>query len=162
VTIAVLAEGVAPRGDAVAALLGDGAHVDRLPPPWWARLPWSAGWVGIRVSFPLSALRSVLGFVDRAAAPADLTAHVRGSAGAGVVYAGLRADDPGAVAAFVSSLRDDVDALGGYVVVLCAPEDVRKRVDVWGPVPGIELMHRVKQQFDPERRLAPGRFVGGI
>ncbi len=42
------------------------------------------------------------------------------------------------------------------------PAAVQDGVDTWGPVPAIDLMRRVKEQFDPERRLAPGRFVGGI
>jgi len=46
--------------------------------------------------------------------------------------------------------------------VLAAPPATRAAVDAWGPVPGLALMRRVKEQFDPERRLAPGRFVGGI
>jgi glycolate oxidase FAD binding subunit len=47
-------------------------------------------------------------------------------------------------------------------VVLNAPVLVRGEVDMWGPVPAVELMRAVKDQFDPEHRLAPGRFVGGI
>jgi glycolate oxidase FAD binding subunit len=39
---------------------------------------------------------------------------------------------------------------------------VRRIVDMWGPVRGLALMRRVKEQFDPGRRFAPGRFVGGI
>ena len=50
----------------------------------------------------------------------------------------------------------------GAAVVLTAPPEVEAVVDAWGPVPAIDLMRRVKDQFDPEHRLAPGRFVGGI
>jgi glycolate oxidase FAD binding subunit len=164
--LAVLVEGVpagvSARAVAAADLLGDGAHVDRRPPPWWARLPWQDGWVGLKLSCPLSSLRPLLGLLDQAAARSDVTAHLRGSAGAGVCYVGLHPDDPGSLAGFVSSLRRDLDALGAYAVVVCAPEDVRTRVDVWGPVPGLDLMRRVKTQFDPDGRLSPGRFVGGI
>jgi len=39
---------------------------------------------------------------------------------------------------------------------------VRDTLDMWGPVQGLALMRRVKEQFDPEGRFAPGRFVGGI
>ncbi len=51
---------------------------------------------------------------------------------------------------------------GGTVVVRDADPDTRRRLDVWGPVSGLDLMRRVKDQLDPGRVLAPGRFVGGI
>ena len=53
-------------------------------------------------------------------------------------------------------------AFGGTVVVRDAPTEVKAAVDVWGPVRGLDLMRRVKDQFDPHRVLSPGRFVGGI
>ena len=34
--------------------------------------------------------------------------------------------------------------------------------DLWGPVPGLALMRRLKHELDPAHRLSPGRFVGGI
>ncbi|MFC4070900.1 FAD-binding oxidoreductase [Actinoplanes subglobosus] len=66
------------------------------------------------------------------------------------------------VARVVDRLRVVAAAAGGHVVVLSAPDSVRERIDMWGPVPGIDLMRRVKDQFDPDHRFAPGRFVGGI
>ena len=48
------------------------------------------------------------------------------------------------------------------MVVLHAPPAVREAVDVWGPVPALALMRAVKDQFDPEHRMAPGRFAGRI
>jgi glycolate oxidase FAD binding subunit len=47
-------------------------------------------------------------------------------------------------------------------MVLHAPAQVAAVVDVWGPVPSAGLMRSVKDQFDPEHRMAPGRFAGGI
>jgi glycolate oxidase FAD binding subunit len=48
------------------------------------------------------------------------------------------------------------------VVVLHAPAEVRAAVDLWGPVPGLGLMRAIKDQFDPQHMMAPGRFAGGI
>jgi glycolate oxidase FAD binding subunit len=39
---------------------------------------------------------------------------------------------------------------------------VAGQVDLFGPVPSLRLMRAVKAQFDPGRRMAPGRFAGGI
>jgi glycolate oxidase FAD binding subunit len=47
-------------------------------------------------------------------------------------------------------------------VVLHAPPAVREAVDMWGPVQSLKLMRAVKNQFDPEDRMAPGRLPGGI
>jgi glycolate oxidase FAD binding subunit len=74
------------------------------------------------------------------------------------------------VARFVTELRAALSGLsaGSVVpaaasaVVLFAPPDVRDTVDMWGPVPSLALMQAVKDQFDPQRRMAPGRFAGGI
>jgi glycolate oxidase FAD binding subunit len=59
----------------------------------------------------------------------------------------------------VSALRARVEEACGRVNVLAAPY---AGVDRWGQVSGLPLMRRVKEQFDPGRRMSPGRFVGGI
>ena len=47
--------------------------------------------------------------------------------------------------------------------VLDAPDEVRDRIDVWGPDPsGLALTRRLKERFDPAGVCNPGRFVGGI
>jgi len=68
------------------------------------------------------------------------------------------------VAEVVGRLRAVVSAWGGTVIVQGAPRDVRASVDPWGPVAAdaFALMRAIKDTFDPERRLNPGRFVGGL
>jgi glycolate oxidase FAD binding subunit len=52
---------------------------------------------------------------------------------------------------------------GGTLVLLAAPAAVRELAGVWGALPpSLSLMRGVKSRLDPQRRLSPGRFVGGI
>jgi glycolate oxidase FAD binding subunit len=58
----------------------------------------------------------------------------------------------------------DVAASHGWVIrIERAPLEVRQRLDVFGPEPtALPLMRSLKQRFDPDRILSPGRFVGRI
>ncbi len=276
VEIAVLVEGspegVRERAAILRRLLGPGSAEG--VPPWWGRLPWQPGDVGMKVGVPLSQVPALLA----AARETDAPLTVRGSAGAGVLYAGFalsththhgdepppahrgdhppdghhgeqtpaghrgdespaghhtdespathrrdqvsathRGDQPaatrhgdqppphrdrsprrrhgdglpatdhgdqpparhrdeppepdayrcseqraGEVLGMVERLRATAVRAGGHAVVLTAPPEVRRIADMWGPVRGLALMRRVKDQFDPDHRFAPGRFVGGI
>jgi glycolate oxidase FAD binding subunit len=76
--------------------------------------------------------------------------------------AGSPADTDSAVRAILTA-RERVAGLGGTLTLQAAPSAIRERVDVWGPPPpALALMQSVKQRLDPQARLAPGRFVGGI
>ncbi|HEX8630080.1 MAG TPA: FAD-binding oxidoreductase [Catenuloplanes sp.] len=163
--VAVLLEGVpagvAQRVAATCRLLGGDPVVSTTPPAW--RYPWGGGDTGLKLTAALSGVPALLaaGAAVRERHGVPLT--VRGSAGTGVLYAGLPAATAlDVVAAVVERLRAAATDAAGHAVVLTAPADVRDRVDLWGPVPGLELMWRVKRRFDPDHRFAPGRFVGGI
>lgn len=156
-------QGVPARVGALLELLDvRSAEVLAQPPSWWPQLPWPVGGVGLRLTHELTGLGKLIRALDEACAEAGCAAAaVRGSAGVGLLHAGLVAE-PAQVAVVVDRLRQLSARWGGDVVVLDAPIEVRACVDSWGPVRGLPLMQRIKDQFDPERRLAPGRFVGGI
>ncbi|MBB2891018.1 FAD-binding oxidoreductase [Flexivirga oryzae] len=162
ITVAMLLEGttdgVPARIEAARAEFGVPAAVDdALDWPW--HLP-----AATDGSETLLKLTSRLGAVaELASAAHDLGLHVRGAAGSGVLYAGVPAstgvDD---LDRMVQDLRARAGRQGGAVVVLTAPLEIRRNVDVWGPVNGLPVMQRLKQEFDPGQQLAPGRFVGDI
>jgi glycolate oxidase FAD binding subunit len=127
----------------------------------------------IRVAFWASQLADILGSIYATAAERGLDPAVRGAAAAGVLEVRLPADVPAATLAdFVPALRAGLAELGDIAgglppsrasaVVLDAPAEARGAVDMWGPVPSLDLMRAVKDQFDPGHRMAPGRFAGGI
>jgi glycolate oxidase FAD binding subunit len=165
VEVAVLVEGT-PAGvrDRVATLrrlLGSAAAQGR--PAWWGEHPWAAGDTGLKLTATLSTVPGLLAAARDAGERHGVTVAVRGSAGSGVLHAGLPGGaEPDAVAGVVDDLRAAARAAHGHAVVLTAPDAVRDRVDLWGPVDGLALMRRVKDRFDPDGRFAPGRFVGGI
>jgi glycolate oxidase FAD binding subunit len=163
VEIAVLVEGsaagVRDRAATLAKIL-DGESAEEAP-PWWGSYPWEDGGLGLKLTVPLSKVPDLLTAARESGAP--LT--VRGSAGTGVLYAGLPqpTDNPAySEQSVVEYLRGAAARGGGHAVVLTAPPGVRETLDMWGPVAGLTLMRRVKDQFDPGHRFAPGCFVGGI
>lgn len=162
--LAVLFEGstvgVPARCEAAAATLGGDASIVDEAPSWWHRYPFEPDDTALRLSVPAESLSAVIyALADAAGMPLP----VRGSAGLGLVHAALPGTLPvERVGAILEAVRTTLLARGGFCVVLRASEPLRGAVDLWGPVSGLDLMRRIKQRFDPDRRLAPGRFVGGI
>ena len=68
-----------------------------------------------------------------------------------------------ALLSFITGLGPEVARLEGAFVVQRCPLAMKSSLDVWGNVgSSIEVMRRVKRQFDPAGVLNPGRFLGGI
>ena len=83
--------------------------------------------------------------------------EVTAEACSGIAHVAL--PDAGALPALRTALLPH----DGSAVVLSAPAQLRPALEHWGPLgDAVALMQRVKDRFDPDRRLAPGRFVGGI
>jgi glycolate oxidase FAD binding subunit len=176
------ADGVAARAARLATDIGagEGARVSAEPPAWWTGTPDEAGpdeagpddsgpgrpGTVIQVSFWQSALSAVLDAIDVADPDSRVRPSVGGPAGAGLLYvtpdAGASAAE---VARFTGALREKLHHSRGSVVVARAPEAVRSALDACGgmngPVPSLRLMRAVKDQFDPEHRMSPGRFPEG-
>ncbi len=147
------------RAGQLARLL-PGASVSDSAPAWWGSLP---GPVTFKLTSAISGVLPLAERVGKACAGLGLSARLSGSAGAGVVFLGLPAETAREkLRALLQELRSAVSQAEGYATVLRAPAPSKAGLDVWGPVPGLELMRRVKHSFDPGRLLAPGRFVGGI
>lgn len=63
----------------------------------------------------------------------------------------------------ISGTRQAAKDAGGFAIVEHCEPSIKKRIDVWGEhPPGMEIMRRIKQNFDPQGILNPGRFLGGI
>jgi glycolate oxidase FAD binding subunit len=161
--------GVAERAKQMSEFLaapGGAVTVAETAPARWGVLPDAV--TIVRVSFWVSSLGPVLDAVAAAGAAAGVRPAVSGPAGAGALYACL---DPGTsdadAARFVTMLRERVaGALGsagprGGVVVLTAPAAVLAAAADRATIPGLALMRAVKDQFDPDHRMFPGRFGGG-
>jgi glycolate dehydrogenase FAD-binding subunit len=122
----------------------------------------------VRVSFPPRQLARALAAVQAVAVSSGLTAAIEGSPTAGVLEVKVPAEAPAAtVSPFVVALRTELGRLAGArpapivsrTVVVYAPDPVRELTDMRGPVPSLPAPQSVKDEFDPEHRMAPGRFA---
>lgn len=109
----------------------------RLSPALWAR-----------IAVPRQKLRAT---IDRLPPGAEWWA----SPGIGIAHWSMTSD-----VVPVREVRSAVESVGGSLVLLAAPDDLKRQVGSWGtPPPTLELMRRLKAAFDPGRTLNPGRFV---
>jgi glycolate oxidase FAD binding subunit len=128
----------------------------------FARRPWDAGDVGLKIGAPPSDLTAVLASVLGAAERAGVEARLSGHAGTGATFAGLSGGEDGLVEV-VEEVREIRVRRSGSVVVQEAPLTVKERLDAWGAGGDyLGLTRRVKEKFDPGYTMNPGRFLGGI
>lgn len=106
-------------------------------PPTWAR-----------IATPRERLRAVLRQLPRGS-------QWWASPGVGVAHWSIDFDRDA-----VPGVRKVAEAAGGSLVLLAAPDDLKRQIGAWGaPPPTLGLMRRIKSAFDPGRVLNPGRFL---
>ena len=120
----------------------------------------------VRINAQPSSLRQVLDFRDTPLGnlePPSVVADVGFGGGRLLWWDELADTEPVQVANGLKAIQSAAASLGGGAIVERCPDTVKAMIDVWGDQPsGMEIMRRLKQQFDPQNILNPGRFVGGL
>ena len=81
--------------------------------------------------------------------------------GAMTVITGLTSDAESL--SFINSTVQTITTHNGAYLIEKCPIDVKRDIDIFSDVGNsIDLMRRIKNQYDPNRTLNPGRFVGKI
>ncbi|HEY9872017.1 MAG TPA: FAD-binding oxidoreductase [Candidatus Obscuribacterales bacterium] len=63
----------------------------------------------------------------------------------------------------LQELRRSCQNKGGFLTILEAPPTLKQQIDVWGYTGNaLDLMRRIKKQFDAKNLLSPHRLVDGI
>lgn len=75
----------------------------------------------------------------------------------------LKFDSPELSSETILKMRNFCQSNGGYLTVLEAPLAWKKELDIWGySGNALDVMRKIKQQFDPDNIFSPHRFVAGI
>lgn len=129
----------------------------------WAR--WSDEFapkgLSLRISVMPSAVAQTAEAIEREVAEAG--ALISSTVTAGVVRAQLSSINDEMAVSLIARARDVAERNDGTLVIDAAPTAVKERIDVFGPWrPDFAMMKRLKEQFDPQNLLSPGRFVGKL
>ena len=117
-----------------------------------------------KVSVLMSHLPALFQSIEAANAAWPVLAH----AGNGIAYVHFPPDDtagaePLSLLTHLRALDDCIHRLGGYRVIERAPVALKRHCAIWEPPGnGFTLMRAIKTSFDPDHRLNPGRFIGGL
>ena len=174
VSFAGVGEAVQDQGESVRTLAGElglrAAEIENPAAQWRALqdFPWAAqgsGSSAVRVLWRGSVLPSDGGKAMHAVRDAT-SGHgdvaIAATVSHGVLRGALRASTGDRAARGVAAAREALTALGGFLVVLEAPDALRATLDVGGP-----CRPRSRDAADPDRlrreaTLNPGRFLDGM
>jgi glycolate oxidase FAD binding subunit len=156
------------QGRALARLAaGHGGRTDEVPDATWAALGGTVD--GVLLLRAIGEPRRLLDWVGEsqaAAARAGVEAMLLAQPGHGVLQLSVRDgfDSRRVLRELVLPLRRALEAEGGSLIVERAPPDLKAQCDVWGDIHSeiLNIMKRVKSEFDPGEVLNPGRFVAGL
>ncbi len=123
----------------------------------------TSGELQVKISAPASRLEE---FHARAIVPVFEALHKAQCTvypAVGVAFVSGACPGVAPVVAALAATRAWAEGAGGALVTTQAPAEIRVAFDPWGtPPPAFALMRALKERFDPNRRLNPGGFVGGL
>ncbi len=115
--------------------------------------------VRLKLSSTLTAMRPLLEglLAPLPAGSGDTETALVARAGSGISYLYAQGRN---LLAFCRRAQESAQAQGAFAVIEFAPREIREQLDVWGPRrDDFPVMQKLKQVFDPNAVLNPGRFV---
>jgi glycolate oxidase FAD binding subunit len=168
ISISSAAEAVEHQGRSLVRLAREhGGRGDEVPDTVWGGLGAVVdGALLLRAIGEPRRLLDWVGEAHEAAARAGLEVMLLAQPGHGVLQLSIRGGfDAGRVVAdLVQPLRRALEAEGGSLIVERGPIELKRLYDVWGTINReiLDIMTKIKSEFDPAGLLNPGRFVGGL
>ncbi|MGK7876271.1 MAG: FAD-binding oxidoreductase [Xenococcaceae cyanobacterium] len=149
---------IAQRLGLQAGLYRDGDETDL-----WQRLqqimrsPASVSAISCKIGVIPTAAATILNQLDELSSKQGL-GMINASSGLGRLH--LDSED---ALSQIRKLRSLCQEHRGFLSVLEAPAAFKQQLESWGYTGNaLEIMGKIKKQFDPENLFSPGRFIGGI
>ncbi|MBE9062594.1 FAD-binding oxidoreductase [cf. Phormidesmis sp. LEGE 11477] len=99
--------------------------------------------------------------VEKLKVSSDAHARLHGGSGLGWVQWPMTTETD--IVQEIEWTRSHCQQNGGFLSLLQAPTALKQSIDIWGYAGNaLQVMIDIKQKFDPQRLLSPGRFVGKI
>jgi glycolate oxidase FAD binding subunit len=125
-----------------------------------SRRPWAGDGAVIKLTLLPTDIAPTLAWLAEAASGADY--ETVGRAGVGVLLVRI-GGDTATQARALNGLRTRLQPDRGRAILVRGSDELKSLVDVWGPMgDGLALMRTVKERFDPDNILNPGRGPGGL
>ena len=119
----------------------------------------------IKTGVPVSEFKGVINEITGVIQDSDVENITLSHFGSGVIYSIIPLEEnisEDTIAGLIKRIMDCSDGTDGSALVERVRLNVKKSVSVWGKTDNITIMKKIKEQFDPQNLLSPGRFAGGI